>query len=378
MAGITPEALERLRSRIGIPRAANPNRWNRVASRDAFRHFAWGTGDDNPLWLDPEYARSVGFEDAVAPPTWLYSCFYGPLGPSTADSKGSGLPGVHALHAGDDWEFLRPVVAGEPIEVDTMLEAVNEHPSEYAGRTIEQVILNRFLGADGEPVAQYRLRRRSHERSSARREGKWTDIEPWLYSDEDVESIAARYAEEGPRGTEPIDWATVRVGDEIPTRLKGPLTSTSVVAYLTAYGGFFMMTDRIAHNYMRLHPGAIAPDRRHNLRDMPQRAHWDERFVQEIGFPLGYDVGTQRISWFAHLLTDWIGDRGRILNLNVRLREPNWIGDLTTLHARITGAEVGAEGPTVKLDLWAESQRGRRHAEGDAVVLLGDVVNEGG
>jgi acyl dehydratase len=377
MAAITPDALERLRSRIGVVRPPNPNRWSRTSSRDLFRHFAWGIGDDNPLWSDPDHARSVGFPDVIAPPTWLYSCVYGPLGPSSAASKGTGLPGVHALHAGDDWEFFRPVGPGEDVGVESLLEAVNELASDYAGRTIEQVILNRFTGNEGSPIAQYRLRRRSYERSSAKRERKWADIEPWVYSDDDIETIAGRYEAERPRGTTPLDWATVSVGDEIPTRQKGPLTSTSIVTYLTGYGGYFTMTDRIAHNYMRLHPGAIAFDTRHNIRDMPQRAHWDEAFVKQIGFPLGYDVGTQRISWFAHLLTDWVGDRGRIVRLGVELREPNWIGDVTTLHGRITSAELRREGPTVGLDLWAESQRGRRHAQGSAVVVLGDVVTEG-
>lgn len=30
--------------------------WHRVATADAIRHFAFGLSDDNPLWLDPDYA----------------------------------------------------------------------------------------------------------------------------------------------------------------------------------------------------------------------------------------------------------------------------------------------------------------------------------
>ena len=69
MAEIDQEALDKLRSRIGIIRKPNPNRWHRMGSRDAFRHFAWGIGDDNPLWLEPDYARSVGYPDVIASPT---------------------------------------------------------------------------------------------------------------------------------------------------------------------------------------------------------------------------------------------------------------------------------------------------------------------
>lgn len=222
-------------------------------------------------------------------------------------------------------------------------------------------------------LAQYRLYRRSYERGSAKSENKWADIQPWVYSDADILDIASRYEAEKPRGTKSLAWDAVVVGEEIPPRTKGPLTSTSMVTYLGGWGAYFTMTDRIAHEYMRLHPGAIAMDAQHNVRDLPERAHWDQDFAREIGFPMGYDIGTQRISWYSHLLTDWIGDRGRVLQLSVKLREPLWMWDLTTLHGRVTSAEIGAEGPTVALELWGETQRGRRHSEGTAVVVLGDV-----
>lgn len=376
MNGMSVDALERLRSRIGVVRRPNPNRWNRIATADAIRHWAWGIGDDNPLWLSPDYARSAGHADVLAPPTFLYSCSYGPLGPSTEPSKGTGMPGLHALHAGDAWEFFAPVAAGDCIDVEIVLEAVNERPSSYAGRTIEQVILNRFMRG-GEVVAQYRLYRRSHERRTAEKKAKWSDIRPWRYSDAEREAIAAAYEAERPRGADLIDWHDIVVGTEIPTRQKGPLTSTSMVAYIMAYGAYFSMTDRIAHEYMRTHPGAIALDREHNVPDFPQRAHWDDVYVREIGFPMGYDIGTQRVSWFAHLLTDWIGDSGRVISLSVTLLEPNWMWDLTTLHGRVVDTRVEPEGPIVDLELWAQSQRGRTHARGKATVLLGGVVNAG-
>ncbi len=33
--------------------------WNNGASADAIRHFAYGIDDDNPLWLDPDYAAGT-------------------------------------------------------------------------------------------------------------------------------------------------------------------------------------------------------------------------------------------------------------------------------------------------------------------------------
>src|SRR5690606_31448621 len=44
------DALAEARSLIGMP--IRVELWNHEASRDSIRHYAWGIGDDNPLWCD--------------------------------------------------------------------------------------------------------------------------------------------------------------------------------------------------------------------------------------------------------------------------------------------------------------------------------------
>jgi hypothetical protein len=75
MAGhavITEDALERIRQRIGVP---VPRRHPHIslASQDAIRHFAYGMGDDNPLWIDPAYAAATRYGGIIAPPCMLYA-----------------------------------------------------------------------------------------------------------------------------------------------------------------------------------------------------------------------------------------------------------------------------------------------------------------
>ena len=97
---ITPEALDVYRSRIGKELRISWQ-FNELACREAIRNFAQGIGDDNPLWLDREYAAKTRYGGLVAPPGWYYSVF-----PTFVQQ---GLPGVHAFHSGNDWEFLHPV-----------------------------------------------------------------------------------------------------------------------------------------------------------------------------------------------------------------------------------------------------------------------------
>lgn len=53
---IREEALGELRKRIGVKITKTVEPWIEEANKDAIRHYAYGIGDDNPLWTDLEYA----------------------------------------------------------------------------------------------------------------------------------------------------------------------------------------------------------------------------------------------------------------------------------------------------------------------------------
>ena len=70
---ITDEGLADAAALIGEPLRRTRMQWIETATRDAIRHFAWGVGDDNPLWLDPAYAAASPAGGLVAPPCILYA-----------------------------------------------------------------------------------------------------------------------------------------------------------------------------------------------------------------------------------------------------------------------------------------------------------------
>ena len=66
---INDETLAAAAELIGVPLRRDRMQWIETATRDAIRHFAWGIGDDNPLWLDPEYGATSPSGTTVAPPS---------------------------------------------------------------------------------------------------------------------------------------------------------------------------------------------------------------------------------------------------------------------------------------------------------------------
>ena len=79
--------------------------WCHEATRDNIRHYAHGIGDDNPLWCDPDYAAKTRYGGIVALPSFLFATS------RIVSGYVGGLPGVHAMWAGADWTWHKPVCA---------------------------------------------------------------------------------------------------------------------------------------------------------------------------------------------------------------------------------------------------------------------------
>lgn len=118
---ISDKELDELRQRIGVKITKTVEPWITEANVDAIRHYALGIGDDNPLWLDPEYARKTRYGGIIAPPTILYAAN------RVISGYVGGLPGIHAMFAGTDWTWHLPIVAGTRMHTEVYLKDLVEH-----------------------------------------------------------------------------------------------------------------------------------------------------------------------------------------------------------------------------------------------------------
>ncbi|MFC1857178.1 MaoC family dehydratase N-terminal domain-containing protein, partial [Thermodesulfobacteriota bacterium] len=302
---ISDEELDRLRQRIGVKIRPKLEPWITELNCDAIRHWALGIGDDNPLWIDSEYADQTRYQGITAPPTILYA----------TDRVISGyvgaLQGIHAMFAGTDWTWYMPIVVGTKVHTEVYLKDLVEHDTAFAGRAIQEIYHGDFYDQNGDMLAECDSWCFRTERGTARERGKKykKDIKRRVYTNEEIDRIRELYRNEAVRGATPRYWEDVEVGDELPPIAKGPLTVTGIIAFVQGWGGLYIRAHKVAFKMFEKHPGLDIADA-YNIPDVPERVHWDEELAKAVGTPGAYDYGPERISWLGHMMTNWIGDEG--------------------------------------------------------------------
>jgi len=308
---ITAEALAELRRRIGIP-VRRPEPYIETATRDAVRHWMAGIGDRNPFWLDA----------GVAPPTILFAM------DRIVSGYVGGLPGIHAMYGGTDFRWQRPIRIGDAIVGDSVLLDLVEKPSQFARRAIQQIYRTTFRNQTRDIVCEADSWCFRTERDTARERGKYSAVEPPRYTEREIDAIATAYRAEEARGRAPRYWDDVTVGDALPDVVKGPLTVTSVIAFVQGWGSLYVRAHGLAFEMFERHPALGIPNAS-GVPEPPERVHWDEAMAQAVGVPGAYDYGPERVAWLGHLVTNWMGDAGFLRRLNARVLRHDLIGDTT-------------------------------------------------
>ena len=360
---ITDEMVRAVESEIG-KETPSKDQYNTEATIDNIRHWAHGIGDLNPLWTDPEYGRKSCHGELIALPTFLYSC-YGRAGIQ-------GFPGIHTMHAGDDWIFYRPVKLGMKIFVSGGVHSLDEKKTAFSGRAFMQTHFRHFRDQDGNLLATMYLNQMRTERNTASKKERYqSHIEP--YTEEQLEKVWQDIEQNQLRGSTPLYWEDVQVDDALPRLTKGPLTMSDVVAFKMGWGSHFVhhiRANELRYSYIKRHPDLPIRNRL-NVPECPEAVHMLSDTAKAIGIPRWYDYGPQREGWFGQLVTDWAGDHGQLLSLSVKLRKPNLEGDVQYLYGTVLSKEMDAKGRhVVSLSVHSENQLGVTTSTGTATVAL--------
>lgn len=130
----------------------------------------------------------------------------------------------------------------------------------------------------------------------------------------------------------------VRVGDELPALVKGPIQQIQLTRYAGASGDF-------------------------------NPIHQDEEFARAAGMGGVFAHGMLTMGFVAQALTDWAG-AGTVRRLGVRFVGLVRLKDTVTCRGRVLARSSKNDQHLVELEVWAENQRGEKVVTGKATVAL--------
>jgi acyl dehydratase len=351
---------------------------NDVATRDSIRVFANATGDDNPLWMNSEYAKQTIFGDIIAPPLYL-GCIATGWGATlfrwVGDEWVPALPRYIGFNAGSRWVRFQEVKEGDSFTVYDVFKGMEErksHNPEAPPMVLSQIDRT-YENQRGEVTAINSMRVIAVATPLGQDEytlpPNVADIsQPYKYTAEELEAIERAYLAEERRGANARYWEDVVEGEELKPVVKGPVITDDAVAFMGAVGLMqrahglrilFQSKERRRINPLDNTPTGLQTM---HVYDAPVQGGIEGR-VPTI-------AGAQVETWLSHLITNWMGDEGFLKVLDSQHRRVARFRDTYWAQGRVEKKYVEDGEHLVDLDLWTENQQDIKHSIAKATVRL--------
>jgi len=98
--------------------------------------------------------------------------------------------------------------------------------------------------------------------------------------------------------------------------------------------------------------------------------HMDDEAGKAAGYPSALGMGNLQWSYLHNVVRDWLGDRGRIVQISCQFRNPNLKGQVVSARGVVEQVTEEAGVVTAQLRVWTETQDGAKLAPGTATVVL--------
>lgn len=366
-ATLTDERIAEAATLIGVPLRRDRMKWIETATRDAIRHFAWGIGDNNPLWLDKEYAEASPYGSIVAPPCILYAMDGTVVAPK--------LSGLQWIYAGTHWTWFEPIRLDDTFSVEAKLVRQEIKEGRRFSRWVMQIGEIRYVNQHGRLVALAIGRCARTPRGDKLEDGSaarsLAPSGPHQYTASEIEDIEAQVLAEPRQGNTPLYWEDVELGDDVPQVVRGPLSVIDIMAWYSGQQG--------ATHYGGVHGDAIRYRQRHadyhvnqatGAKESAGRGHLETATGKDVGMGGAYDIGPQRIAWAQHMMTNWIGDYGFLHSLDVAVRRPNLVGDTLWWTGKVTSKKMLEGRGVIEVSVRAVNQKGELSADGTSAAIL--------
>ncbi len=334
--------------------------WNTHVTGDAIRHFALGIGDDNPLYLDPDYACKSPFGRQLAPPAFLTSVLY---------------PMLHGASMNVPLWFLVGEVKYQwflPILVDDKLQAASKPIDLFDTKETEDkrriflISETCYFNQDDQLVGKCTGTTVCVPKNEDR---LLIERSIYKYSDKEIEKIAALLREETRNGNRRLDDHELKEGQKISTFVRGPLTIGDLICWQSAVGPAYQAGAPGFRSLARSHiVPAKNPVTGWSIESSQQ--HEDFLLTSQRGMPIPFDQGVMRFACLSPMITNWMGDNGFLNWLSVKIVAPNLYGDTTWYHGVISERSDLHDSISLKLKITGTNQLGETTTEAEAGVTL--------
>ena len=318
-----------------------------VLTEPVIKAYAASIGDDNPLYTDPEYAKSGPHGCLIAPGTALIiarnAMWHGAR-------RVGGWP-IANFHSGTAWEFFDVLRVGTGFKTSSVGKEIIEKPGAHGNLFFFITDVNYWdmrgdlLGkCYGTLIMVPREEMGTGRAMSVERLGERMMYErnvPKLNA-EQVEEILDLMEKSKPRGKEVLYWEDVNEGDKLPTFIVPPWTdqdwtATGFIRNGPGRGYQFEGGHKMRRHIQHEGPGGFAYT--HPVSRWPWSAadeHGDALMAAYRGQALPFDWGGQRSQIPQALMSNWMGDNGFIRRLQMALRRPFYYSDIGLYNGTVT------------------------------------------
>lgn len=293
-------------------------------TEEAIQRFAKAVGETNPLFLNPETARTSPQKSLIAPPTFCFFC-YPPM-----ERLEHRFPEPGVFLGGISCELFRLLRPGDVLFGRGGIVDVFEKTGR-GGRMVFTVHELLYTDRRGEKVSEVQM--------------SWVKR---LDLDENEKP--------GARMSGPIHLAASRSSGHLPERL---LSFEDID-----------LGDPITPLVKE-----VAPDLVRQYVRMMGWEQWnlsiftDDEMARKMGLEGAISPGELNLAFVSQLLTDW-APAGMLRRLEANFRGVVRHGDRLECRGVVTEKRVGEEGPCIECDIFAENQEGERPIVGKAIILF--------
>lgn len=118
--------------------------------RGKIKEFADAIGDPNPIYHDPSFARETKFGGILAPPTFTATKAFWRIGGT--NSEIAGLDNRFVLHGEEEYEYFKPILAGEILTCKSRISDAHTKEGKRGGKMLFVIFEFNFFNRKGEKV----------------------------------------------------------------------------------------------------------------------------------------------------------------------------------------------------------------------------------